>query len=395
MVIEIAEIGQISELVTSGSRGWAAYYADSGALFLRMTNLPKDGIKLLLDDKKYVQLPEGSNEGKRTAVRDGDILISITAELGKIGFVEGFANKEAYVNQRICLIRPIPSEVNPKFLAYYLSSPSQRYLLNSLNDSGAKSGLNLSTIAKFRIHLPDINLQEHAVYFLEYWESAIEKTEALISAKERQFRWFCNSLIKKALPEDGKKVPLSDIYEFKRGSGLSKDDIIIGGRNKCILYGQLYTTYGEVIDEVIDEVIGLTNKKCGTISKYGDILMPASTTTSAIDLANATALLEDDILLGGDINILRSKSNQVDSEFMAYYLTHYKKHDLARLAQGVTIMHLYGKDIKSISVCLPNISAQQDIANALNVAQQEINLLKKLLAKYHQQKRGLMQTLIL
>ena len=213
----------------------------------------------------------------------------------------------------------------------------------------------------------------------------------MIEAKERQFRWICNSLIRKALPVYGKNTPLSDIYEFKRGSGLSKDDIVIGGHNKCILYGQLYTTYGEVIDEVI----GLTNKKCGTISKYGDILIPASTTTSAIDLANATALLEDDILLSGDINILRPKSNQADSEFMAYYLTHYKKHDLARLAQGVTIMHLYGKDIKSISVCLPNISAQQDIANALNIAKQEINLLKELVDQYRTQKRGLMQRLLI
>ena len=384
------KISDITSFVTSGSRGWASYYADSGALFLRMTNLPKNGIKLLLDDNKYVQLPEKSNEGKRTAVQDGDILISITAELGKIGFVEQLPDSEAYVNQHVCLVRPIKNKVNPKFLAYYLSSQPQRNLLNRLNDSGAKSGLNLSTIAKFPVTLPDKATQEFIVDALEQWDTAIEKTEALIDAKERQFGWFCSSLIEQILPTDSPKVLLSDIYELKKGTGLSKADIIEDGHNKCILYGQLYTTYGEVIEKVVSR----TDKDNGIRSKYGDILIPASTTTSAIDLANVTALLEANVLLSGDINILRPRSKQVSSEFMAYYLTHYKKHELARLAQGITIIHLYGKDIKSVSVCLPDIDVQNKVVGLLNTARYEINLLKKLADQYRTQKRGLMQKLL-
>ena len=209
------KISDITSFVTSGSRGWASYYADSGALFLRMTNLPKNGIKLLLDDNKYVQLPEKSNEGKRTAVQDGDILISITAELGKIGFVEQLPDSEAYVNQHVCLVRPIKNKVNPKFLAYYLSSQPQRNLLNRLNDSGAKSGLNLSTIAKFPVTLPDKATQEFIVDALEQWDTAIEKTEALIDVKERQFGWLVTRLINRS---GHKKTLLSDFIVSVRSA---------------------------------------------------------------------------------------------------------------------------------------------------------------------------------
>lgn len=85
---EKTTLGEIAPNITSGSRGWASFYSDDGALFLRMTNLPKNGIGLLLHNNKYVKLPTGSSEGKRTRVKKNDILVSITAELGKIGFVE-------------------------------------------------------------------------------------------------------------------------------------------------------------------------------------------------------------------------------------------------------------------------------------------------------------------
>ena len=271
-------------------------------------------------------------------VSEGTILMAMIGQ-GKTRGQVAILNVEAAINQN-CVAIVLNEDIDRDYLWHQLRF--RYHAIRNISNSSGQQNLNGEIIKGIVLPFPSHEKQHCIGKILNQWDAAIEKTEALIEAKERQFRWICNSLIRKALPVYGKNTPLSDIYEFKRGSGLSKDDIVIGGHNKCILYGQLYTTYGEVIDEVI----GLTNKKCGTISKYGDILIPASTTTSAIDLANATALLEDDILLSGDINILRPKSNQADSEFMAYYLTHYKKHDLARLAQGVTIMHLYGKDIR-------------------------------------------------
>ena len=78
-------LGDLTTTLTSGSRDWAQHYSITGSKFIRMTNLSRDGIQLKLDDLKFVNVKSDSADGKRTSLVHGDILISITAELGKIG----------------------------------------------------------------------------------------------------------------------------------------------------------------------------------------------------------------------------------------------------------------------------------------------------------------------
>jgi len=100
-----ASISDFSPYITSGSRGWAQYYSDFGDLFVRITNLTREQLALDLSDNKFVQLPQNSSEGKRTQLRAGDILVSITADLGITSYIEGSFNKNAYINQHIALLR--------------------------------------------------------------------------------------------------------------------------------------------------------------------------------------------------------------------------------------------------------------------------------------------------
>ena len=183
---------------------------------------------------------------------------------------------------------------------------------------------------------------------------------------------------------------LSDLFSFKKGSELSKEKLDVSGKFECILYGELYTTY----DEVIYSVKSKTNSKEGVLSKSGDILIPASTTTGAMDLAIATCLNKEGVLLGGDINILRPKV-KIDSRYFAYYLTHAKKHTLARLAQGVTIVHLYSSDFKDIKIEIPKLEEQEEIANIITTAEKEISELEKKLSIIKEQKRYLLNNLII
>lgn len=186
------------------------------------------------------------------------------------------------------------------------------------------------------------------------------------------------------------EVKLGEIFNIKKGQGLSKEVLDDNGLNKCILYGELYTKYSEVIKDIESR----TNQSGGILSQIGDILIPASTTTTGIDLANATALLKENVLLGGDINILRAKK-EVSSIFFAYLLTHAYKFDIAKLAQGITIVHLYGEFLKNMKVYIPSdISEQQAIADVLSTADDEIDLLNKKLILFKEQKKGLMQQLL-
>ncbi len=170
-------LGDYSETVTSGSRDWAQYYSDSGDKFIRMTNLVRDGIHLDLSDLKFVKLPDDSNEGKRTNLKSGDILISITAELGKLGWIpDGLGT--AYINQHTALVR-IKKSCDSKFIAYGLSTEKYNNKLNSLNDSGAKAGLNLGTIRNFEVIIPLKEEQTKIATFL----SAVDEKISQLSQK--------------------------------------------------------------------------------------------------------------------------------------------------------------------------------------------------------------------
>jgi type I restriction enzyme S subunit len=146
----------VSEFVTSGSRGWARYYSTDGAIFLRIGNLTRRHINFRLDDLVFVSPPQ-SSEGKRTAVETGDLLISITADLGIIGIVPSDFD-EAYVNQHIALVRLMKEEVSPRFIGWFLSSQGGQTQFESFNESGAKAGLNLPTIK--RLIVPKMNPTE-------------------------------------------------------------------------------------------------------------------------------------------------------------------------------------------------------------------------------------------
>ena len=128
---EHVRLNELCLTVTSGSRDWAKYYAEQGSKFIRMTNLQRNNIYLNLSDLKFVDIQSNSSDGKRTSLRAGDILMSITAELGKIGWVhEGLG--EAFINQHTALIRLNEKKSDSKYIAYLLSSKEMKLKSNQV-----------------------------------------------------------------------------------------------------------------------------------------------------------------------------------------------------------------------------------------------------------------------
>lgn len=122
--------------------------------------------------------------------------------------------------------------------------------------------------------------------------------------------------------------------------------------------------------------------------------MPGSTTTTGIDLAIASAVLKGNILLGGDINVIRPKTASINSIFLAYYITEVLKHKILELTQGITIIHLYGKDLKTLEIAIPEISEQDAIGKILVDIDEELSGLEKQMNKYQLIKQGMMQKLL-
>ena len=149
---EVLKLECVSHHITSGSRGWARYYSNDGAKFIRIGNLTRRHVNLRFEDVQYVQ-PPCTSEGKRTSLDVGDLLISITADLGIVGVVPKNLG-EAYVNQHIAVVKPDKNQINPWFIGNFLASPMMRKYFSNLNDSGAKAGLNLPTVANILIVCP-------------------------------------------------------------------------------------------------------------------------------------------------------------------------------------------------------------------------------------------------
>ena len=118
----VKQIGELQPFVTSGSRGWARFYSETGSPFIRITNLSRSRICLDLADLRSVNLPASDSEGARTQLAVGDVLISVTADIGIVGYVSSRVPTPAYINQHIALVRFDGVRVNPKFVSYFLAS---------------------------------------------------------------------------------------------------------------------------------------------------------------------------------------------------------------------------------------------------------------------------------
>jgi type I restriction enzyme S subunit len=162
---EVLEARREISFLTSGSRGWAEFYSETGPLFLRIGNLTRDSLAIDLTDIQRVNPPPGS-EGARTAVAPGDILFSITAYLGSVAVVP-YELEDAYVSQHVCLVRLTQARVLPKWLGYFVLSSSGKAYLEAESYGGTKIQLSLDDIKSFPLAVPPLSEQEDLISNIE------------------------------------------------------------------------------------------------------------------------------------------------------------------------------------------------------------------------------------
>lgn len=194
-VTEKKTIRKMSSVVTSGSRGWAQYYSEHGAKFVRIGNLTRNHVKINLNDVQYVELPNDA-EGRRTQLRPNDVLVSITADLGSIGLVPDDIG-EAYVNQHIAMIR-FNNPSQGKLMAWYLRSDyGQKDLLKNKR-GGGKLGLGLDDIRDSHVPvMPDV-VADRILSNIESCFSVCDRIENTIDVALQQAESMRQSILKKA-----------------------------------------------------------------------------------------------------------------------------------------------------------------------------------------------------
>lgn len=185
------------------------------------------------------------------------------------------------------------------------------------------------------------------------------------------------------------KHNLGEIANFSKGKGISKADIVENGAIECIRYGELYTTYGETIDAVKSKTN--IDKDALVFSEANDVIIPASGETQ-IDIATASCVLREGIALGGDLNIIKTKNNGV---FLSYYLNYKKKLEIASLAQGISVVHLYSSQLSLLELNLPLKTEQDKIALFIRSIDEKLQSLKKKQSLLNEYKKGVRQKLFL
>ena len=192
---DTATIREVSTLVTSGSRGWAKYYSNQGAKFIRIGNLTRDSIDIVFDDVQYVELPDKA-EGLRSKLQPNDVLVSITADLGSIGLVPQNIG-EAYINQHIAVVR-FKNANQGKFMAWYLKSDyGQKDLLKNKRGAG-KLGLGLDDIRDSKVPIVSNDEAESIVNIIEARISVCDSIEKTVDTALQQAEAMRQSILKKA-----------------------------------------------------------------------------------------------------------------------------------------------------------------------------------------------------
>lgn len=188
-------IRELSSFVTSGSRGWAKYYADTGARFIRITDLTRDSITLKDDSIQYVKLPNVV-EGKRSKLIQDDVLVSITADLGSIALIPQNIG-EAYINQHIAMIR-FKNTVQSEYMAWYLKSTyGQKDLLKNKR-GGGKLGLGLDDIRDTKVPIITDSEALNVVSKIDYQLGNCNQIEKTVDTALQQAEALRQSILKQA-----------------------------------------------------------------------------------------------------------------------------------------------------------------------------------------------------
>ena len=345
----------------------------------------------LLLKENYIDLSDAPSRAQRQLIKD-DILFQTVRPYQKNNFYFDKIDTEfKYVASTG--YAQLRANEDSKFLYQYLHT--QNFVNNVLEKCTGTSypAINSSDLSKIIIYKPSLEEQQKIGDFFILLDKRIEQQEQKIALLKDYKKAMMQKIFSQKIrfkDENGNDYPdweekkLGEMFEIKKGIQISKKDLSLNGQ-KCILYGELFTRY----DEIIENVTSKTNLDILPNSKYHDILMPSSDVTPN-GLAKASCLLENDVILGGDINILRYKNENVFPPFFSYQINYFKK-KIMDVVSGTTIKHVYSKNIEKLNYKLPLcIDEQEKITSFLLAIENNIKTQKEMVETLKKEKISLL-----
>lgn len=311
----------------------------------------------------------------------GDILLSAAGTIGRI--VEYKGEKAYFQDSNIVWVK-VNGKIKNQFLKYIYSCIKW----NGLEGSTIKRLYN-NNILETAINYPSPEEQQKIASYFQSLDSLIQITSKKLASLKR----IKAASLQSMFPQKGETVPtvrfkgfegkwknltLGEIGKWSKGRLLSKSDLTADGKNPCIHYGELFVNYSEVINEVES----YTNVDNGCYSEIGDILFPDSDVT-ATGLARCSAIMQNGVILGGGINILK-----VDKKFYSPYISYsinQEKGQIISRVIGTTVRHINSTALSEVQIAVPSdIKEQQQIADYFTCLDKQITLQAQRLEKLKQ-----------
>ena len=331
-------------------------------------------------------------------LRDGDLIVADASEdeagVGKSVEIRNLGETEAVSGLHTFLLRAKNNKTRAGYRGYLLESPSVKMQLRRLATGLKVFGISRQALRDIRIPLPPLSEQRAIAEALSDMDGLLQSQDALIGKKRAIKQAVMQQLLtgKTRLPGFSgawETRQLGNIASFFKGSGLSKSDLSPDGKRRCILYGELFTTYGERITKVL---YGTDQEGAFFYSIQNDVLIPTSDVTPN-GLATASCIPFSGVILGSDILVIRVPEYLINGEFLAYAIK-IRHNQVMQLVSGTTVFHLYGRDMANFKFSVPNMEEQTAIVSILSDMDVEIAALERRRDKTRALKQGMMQQLL-
>ena len=302
---------------------------------------------------------------------------------------------DGIVSHVFVVFRPLQPDHNLGYWKYAINNENVmgRILARCTKKTTMMTNLVSDDFLEEEMFCPSNAEQMRISSFLELLERKINTQTSLVEYLKKYKRGVIKEFltpqtcpIKNAVWNE---ATIGELGTFVKGAPLSKADISDEG-TPFILYGELYTTYGEVINEVVRK----TQKSVDNVymSRIGDVLIPTSGETPE-EISTASCVMVSGVILAGDLNIFRT--SKVDGRIMSYVLNHIVNSNIARIAQGKSVVHIQASEISKISISYPDENTQQQLISIFDGISERITLVEKSLAKLILLKKSLIQKIFI
>ena len=286
--------------------------------------------------------------------------------------------------------------VVPRFVDFYFSNDLRlNKFLKPLVNIGAKHDMKVNNtfVLTGMVVFPPLREQQKIVDFLTILDRRIDvqrkKVEALKKYKRGVVRTLLTPYSCCIADATWTTAKIGDLGSFTKGAPLSKADIAPDG-TPFILYGELYTTYHEVINAVIRRTQAQPEKQY--YSRVGDVVIPTSGETPE-EISTAACVMLPDIILAGDLNIFRS--SKIDGRIMSYILNHIVNGQIARIAQGKSVVHIQASELSKIEISYPDYNTQRKMFKIFDALNTRTEIAQKKLMALRCMQKALLQQLFM